>query len=73
MNNYRNNFGLRKAVSPTILLLVLLFLVSCNDVKIRNMTVEYNREPIGVDVMHPRFGWQMHSSRKGAAQMDYRI
>lgn len=73
MNNYRNNFGLRKAVSPTILLLVLLFLVSCNDVKIRNMTVEYNREPIWVDVMHPRFGWQMHSSRKGAAQMDYRI
>ena len=30
--------------------------------KIKNLQVEYQKEPIGMDEAHPRFSWQMESA-----------
>lgn len=35
--------------------------------------VEYALEPLGIDVTHPRFSWQMSTERQGARQTAYRI
>ena len=34
---------------------------------------EYQNPPIGIDVKHPRFSWQMQSNRQGARQIAYRV
>ena len=42
---------------------------------IRNLQVEYQSTPLGIDVRQPRFGWQMEASagERGLAQSAYRI
>ena len=30
--------------------------------KIKNLQVEYQQEPLGMDEAHPRFSWQMEST-----------
>ena len=39
----------------------------------RHLTVEHRRNPLGVDVEAPRFGWQMASTRRGSRQTAYQI
>lgn len=41
--------------------------------EVKGLMTEYQTEPIGIEVAQPRFGWQMASSRKGAAQSAYQI
>ena len=55
------------------LLLTILLLAACRPFEINHMTVEYTAESLGVDVSAPRFGWQMQTARKGAAQQAYQI
>ena len=42
---------------------------------IRNLQVEYQNTPLGIDVRQPRFSWQMEASagERGLAQSAYRI
>jgi len=59
-------------------LAVLSFVLSftsllANDTSIINLRTETLPTPIGIDDTHPRFSWQMASSRIGAAQKAYRI
>ena len=51
----------------------LLFAAACSPFEIKQLTVEYATEPMGIDVAVPHFGWQMESSRKGAAQNSWHI
>lgn len=43
--------------------------------KIKNLQVEYQQEPLGMDEAHPRFSWQMEStgSTRNEQQSAYRI
>ena len=43
--------------------------------KIKNLQVEYQSEPLGLDEAHPRFSWQMESVKatRGEKQSAYRI
>ena len=41
--------------------------------KINNLKVEYQTNPLGIDVTHPRFNWQMTSDKQGAAQTAYQV
>jgi len=43
--------------------------------RITNLTVEYRKTPLGIDVERPRFGWQMvaPAGQRGYAQTAYRI
>lgn len=50
-------------------------LAAADDVTIRNLLVEYEQRPMGIETLRPRFSWQMadkdHS--KGQCQKAYRI
>jgi alpha-L-rhamnosidase len=41
--------------------------------KIINPTCEYHKNPLGIDVVLPRFSWQLQTDRRGAKQTAYRI
>lgn len=41
--------------------------------KVTGLQTEYQTDPVGIEVARPRFGWQMSSDRKGAAQSAYQI
>lgn len=43
------------------------------NVEVENLTVEHRLSPIGIDVVQPRFGWQICSEDSGVVQTDYRI
>lgn len=38
-----------------------------------NLKVEYQKNPLGIDVKQPRFSWQIKSFRRGTKQLGYRI
>ena len=38
-----------------------------------NLLCEAMREPLGIDILHPRLSWQMRDSRRGARQTAYEI
>ena len=40
---------------------------------VTSLKVEYTTEPLGIDVVHPRFSWQMKTERQGARQTAYHI
>jgi alpha-L-rhamnosidase len=41
--------------------------------RITRLTTEYRRNPLGIDVLKPRFAWQMQTDRQGARQTAYRL
>ena len=40
---------------------------------ITNLRCEYRTNPLGIDVVAPRFSWQLQSDRAGAAQTAYQV
>lgn len=58
-----------------LLLGVLLVCVSsvAMSAEVNHLTTEFMKNPLGIDVPHPRFAWQMQSSGYGAAQTAYRV
>lgn len=40
---------------------------------IENMRCEYQIHPLGIDIPHPRFSWQLSDTRRGACQQAYRV
>ena len=59
------------------LIFVLLLLVACETPKAplvtNNYTCEYRVNPLGIDVLQPRLGWQVTSPDRGAKQTAYQI
>jgi alpha-L-rhamnosidase len=43
------------------------------ELKIKNLKVESSVNPIGIDVVQPRFSWQLESPVRGAVQTAYQI
>ncbi len=41
--------------------------------KIKQLRCEYRANPLGIDVLQPRFSWQLDSPRRGARQTGYQI
>ena len=46
---------------------------SSTDIKLSSLKVEYEINPIGIDVIEPRFSWQMNSDRFNQVQTAYQI
>ena len=40
---------------------------------VKDLRVEYMKNPVGIDVTQPRFSWKMESKERGAAQSAYTI
>jgi alpha-L-rhamnosidase len=41
--------------------------------RVSGLTVEHRTDPLGIDAVHPRFGWRMASTVRGRHQTAYRI
>jgi len=41
--------------------------------RIDSLRVEYLQNPLGIDELHPRLSWQLHSSTRGVAQSAFEI
>src|SRR4051812_40460742 len=41
--------------------------------EVRKLRCEYRENPIGLDVLHPRISWQLHSDQRGTMQKAYQI
>lgn len=57
-------------------MLVILVYVSCvlqATTAIKNLRVEYMKNPVGIDVPYPHFSWQMESDVRGMKQTAYEI
>src|SRR5574344_498829 len=73
------NFNIMKNISLSLIkktvIVAALWLVSTTmlAVNVTHLTTEYMKNPLGIDVSHPRFAWQMQSDRYGAAQTAYRL
>lgn len=61
----------------SVFLLCSVFLISCseseNPSKVRSLEVEHLENPIGLDVVQPRFSWIVDDPSRGAAQSAYQI
>ena len=58
------------------LIIAFLFLtVSVNATNVVDLRCEYEKTPVGVDCLHPRFSWKLttNSSERGLNQSSYRI
>ncbi|WP_243350235.1 alpha-L-rhamnosidase [Parabacteroides sp. FAFU027] len=66
-----------KRIRIFISLLLLGSFVSFNlkasGLNIIKLCTEYTEKPLGIDVNHPRFSWQMTSDKSGCSQTAYRI
>ncbi|MBN1768028.1 MAG: family 78 glycoside hydrolase catalytic domain [Prolixibacteraceae bacterium] len=60
-----------------ILILLFIFSTFCalraEDINIVKLRTEYTATPLGVDVLQPRFSWQMESQKQGCYQNAYQI
>lgn len=52
-------------------LLLLCFSVSAQTLE--NLRTEYAENPLGIDVTHPRFSWQLNSTARGSRQASYQV
>ena len=55
----------------------LLLFISCESPRkatsVVDLRVEYTTNPVGIDIVKPRFSWKMESGEKGAYQTSYKI
>ena len=58
-----------------VLLLFLPVSLFGAEIQIANLNVEYTQTPLGIDVLHPRFSWQMHvqGNERGYRQTAYQL
>lgn len=42
-------------------------------VEVAELRTEYQVNPLGMDVLRPRFAWQLHSSQRGVSQQAYQL
>jgi len=62
----------------SILRILILFLLAsaCTEKKqktVVNLRSEYKTNPLGIDILKPRFFWQIKDARRGASQSAYQI
>ena len=52
-----------------------LFLISCSvpDVRLGSLCLEMKENPVGINVMEPRFSWRIISEKKDLRQLSYQI
>ena len=59
-----------------ILMLVALAICGCGNnraLTVQHMLVEYEENPLGIDVQQPRLSWILSSNQRGVSQTAYRI
>jgi alpha-L-rhamnosidase len=44
-----------------------------NAVTVTDLRTEYRRNPLGIDIAHPRLSWKIKSNRRGTLQSAYQV
>lgn len=44
-----------------------------NTLLLKDLVIEHQHSPVGIDVKHPRFGWKLESQEKNTVQASYQI
>lgn len=44
-----------------------------SDILIENLRLEYMKDPLGIDIMNPRFSWELSSSGRNKKQKNYQV
>lgn len=52
---------------------LLLLCLSVSAQTVENLRIEYAENPLGIDVSHPRFSWQLNSPARGSRQTAYQV
>ncbi len=63
-------------MGASILGLLTILFISCNssrEINVSNLKCEYLENPLGVDVLQPRFSWNIYSNHRDIYQSGYRI
>ena len=61
---------MRKYIS---LILVLLISMATQAIEIKKLTCEFQQNPLAINTLLPRFGWQLVSAENGASQTAYEL
>ena len=66
-----------KAITQAITFLIALAICSCTPVSTfkqpGELRCEYREDPTGIDVLQPRFSWQLNDTTRGACQTAYQV
>jgi alpha-L-rhamnosidase len=62
-----------RCLSRLLPLLCLLLASQASALGVANLTVEYQREPLGIDTVTPRFSWQLRSRLNDTVQVLYQV
>src|SRR4030042_2525776 len=78
VQQYERPMNIRSSSIRILMFVLALLIVALHAhaaVLIRNLTVEYRKTPIGIDVAQPHFGWQMSTTKgeRGFEQTAYRL
>ena len=80
-NNPKISENMKTKLQPFFIGAVLLCLltstfISCNssgEIIVSNLKCEYLENPLGIDILQPRFSWNISGNRRGIFQSAYRI
>jgi len=62
-----------KTIHLSIVLLLISAVIYSQDLKVRDLTVEYKKNPTGIDTRKPRFSWKITGTGTGIMQTAYSI
>ena len=64
---------IRRIVFLFLSLLGMVGVLSAQQLKVEDLTCEYIKNPIGIDIKNPLLGWKISSSERGQFQSAYEI
>ena len=62
-----------RSISLTILFICISALTSAQDLAVTDMTCEYKTNPVGIDILQPRFSWKVTGKGNNLLQTSYSI
>jgi alpha-L-rhamnosidase len=62
-----------KLIRPIVALLPLALLSGFAGVRVKNLRCEYRENPLGIDEVAPRLGWQLAADARGERQTAYHV
>ena len=66
----------KKSISSSFIFLVIIFcipFVASSKTEVSKLLCEYKTNPVGIDVVQPRFSWQLSSDEQNVMQSAYEI
>ena len=62
-----------KSFKLTLILLCLVGSIFAQDLSVKDLTCEHKKNPIGIDVMQPRFSWKITGKANNIMQNEYSV